>query len=63
MTEKPDKFHQHEVLHTAHVLMQTWHDNVTNALYTQSDPSLVFLAEVAEDAMMLLYQAVGQEEK
>ena len=54
-----DEFHEHEALHTAHVILDTWDNHVRNHPYVDADPELVELADKASDAMMALYRAIG----
>lgn len=58
-TKALDEFHEHEALHTAHVVMATWEIHVQNHPWIQADPELARRAEKAADAMMALYQAIG----
>lgn len=54
-----DAFHQHEALHTSHVLMSTWAEHIVDHSYIQTHPELLLLAEKAHGAMMEVYQAIG----
>lgn len=60
MADDPlDEFHQHEALHTAHVLMDTWSDHVADSRFVEAHPDIKKAAEGALDAMMKVYQAIG----
>jgi hypothetical protein len=61
MSETPDKFHEHEALHTAHVVMEMWDVHVQHSVWVDSHQHLAELADKAADAMMALYQAIGAD--
>lgn len=50
----------HEALHTAHVLMDTYYDHVAEHPAVALRPDILTLAERAVEAMMDVYQALGQ---
>lgn len=54
-----DEFHQHEALHTAHVLTETWAEHVMDSRFVEAYPDIAAKAEKAMDAMMDVYQAIG----
>lgn len=55
-----DEFHQHEVLHTASLVMQMFDDHVCSTRYVSSDPELAAAAQTTFDALFSFYQLVGQ---
>ena len=57
-----DKFHEHEALHAAHLVQDTWNDHVAEHPYVAADPELSKLAQDASKSMMALYQAIGQRQ-
>ena len=60
--EKPDKFHQHEVLHTAHVLMDAWQNHIIDTVFLGAHRDIAQKAEEAINAMMQVYQSIGAVE-
>lgn len=58
---KIDQFHQHEVLHTAHIISSMFEDYIVTHRYTQSDPEILEAAEKISDALGDFYQLVGQK--
>lgn len=62
MTEKPDPFHQHEALHSASICMDLFSDRVRDTVYVESKPDIIALCDEALEAMMRVYQAIGQED-
>ncbi|MEO1114769.1 MAG: hypothetical protein AAFY05_20645 [Pseudomonadota bacterium] len=54
-----DKFHQHEALHTAHVVSQMWAQHVAQSQFVAANPELHDLAQKALEAMGAVYQAIG----
>lgn len=54
-----DEFHQHEALHTAHVLINTWADHVLDSRFVEENPEIQAKAEAALVAMADVYQAIG----
>ena len=63
MTDKLDEFHQHEAMHTAHVVMETWAVHVQDHPWVVADDKLSGLADAATEAMMALYQAMGADDE
>ena len=61
MSDNLDQFHEHEALHTAHVVMDLWVDKVQEHPWVDSHQGLAELAEKATEAMMALYQAIGND--
>lgn len=57
-----DEFHQHEALHTAHVLSDTWAKHVMDSRFVSEYPEIRKLAEDAASAMSSVYQAIGAVE-
>ena len=57
-----DKFHQHEALHTAHVLITSWEKFVSGSTYAYARPEVKEKCEAALKAMGDAYQAIGQED-
>lgn len=51
----------HEALHTAHVLICTWDEHVTQTACSEQFPDVRAAAEKAAEAMADLYQLVGQK--
>ena len=62
MPDAPDKFHQHEALHTAHVLSLSWAEFVSSSDYANARPEVKAKCKAALDAMHEAYQAIGQED-
>ena len=62
MSEAPDKFLQHEALHTAYVLIRTWEEFVLDSAYADARPEVQAKCEAALEAMDEAYQAIGQED-
>jgi len=62
LSETPDKFHQHEALHTAHVLIRTWEEFVLYTAYMNARPEVKAKCTAALEAMAEAYQAIGQED-
>lgn len=58
-----DPFGIHEALHTAHVLLDTFHDHVREHPAVSERPEIAELADKAVEAMMDVYQALGQLDK
>ena len=56
-----DKFHQHEVLHTAHIVTSLFEEYVVEHSYTQSDPEMLAAAEKISAALADFYELVGQK--
>ncbi|MBW3243500.1 hypothetical protein KUV57_12575 [Epibacterium sp. DP7N7-1] len=59
---KLDKFHEHEALHAAHLVLDTWNNHVAEHPYVSADPDLKRLADAASESMMALYQEVGRRQ-
>jgi len=53
-----DKFGYHEVLHTAHVLMDTWERHIAGHGLMESEPELKAQAEFIGSMMADFYQLV-----
>jgi len=62
MPDAPDKFHQHEALHTAHVLIRTWEEFVLYTAYMDARPDVQAKCKAALEAMAAAYQAIGEED-
>jgi len=62
MPDAPDKFHQHEAQHTAHVLAASWERFVTDSAYADARPEVKAKCEAAIGAMWEAYQAIGHED-
>jgi hypothetical protein len=56
-----DQFHQHEVLHSAHIVSSMFEDFVLAHPYTQSDPAIRAAADKIGTALADFYQLVGQK--
>ena len=59
---KLDMFHEHEALHAAHLVLDTWNDHVAEHPYVSADPELKKLADAASEGMMALYQEIGRRQ-
>jgi len=62
MPDAPDKFHQHEALHTANILASTWEKLVARSAYTIARPEVQAKCTAALEAMAEAYQAIGEED-
>ena len=62
MPDAPDKFHQHEALHTANILASTWEKLVAQSTYADARPEVKAKCKAALEAMGEAYQAIGQED-
>ncbi|MBL4757418.1 MAG: hypothetical protein JKY32_07225 [Rhizobiales bacterium] len=58
----PDEFHQHEALHTCHVIGDTFNTHVTESVYVKDNPELEELCDKAQNAIFQVYQAIGAKE-
>jgi len=58
---KIDQFHQHEVLHTVHIVSSMFEDYVLAHPYTQSDLDIREAADKISAALGDLYQLIGQK--
>lgn len=56
-----DQFHQHEVLHSAHIVSSMFENFVLAHPYTQSDPAIRAAADRIGTALAEFYQLVGQK--
>jgi hypothetical protein len=56
-----DQFHQHEVLHSAHIISSMFEDFVLGHPYTQSEPTIRAAADKIGTALADFYQLVGQK--
>lgn len=62
LKEQVDKFHQHEALHTAHVLICTWDDFVVLSEYVANNKKAHTACVEACDAMAKAYRIIGEED-
>lgn len=62
MPDTPDKFDQHEALHTAYILHENWERFVSLSTYAHARPDVQAKCEAALVAMAEAYQAIGQED-
>lgn len=58
---KIDQFHQHEVLHSAHIISSMFEDYVLAHPYTQNDPGIRDAADKIGAALADFYQLVGHK--
>lgn len=53
----------HEALHTAHVLLETWGQHVSDSRCAEEFPDVAVACEAAIAAMYNVYQIIGQKFK
>lgn len=61
MTDKIDKFHTHEALHTTNVMLETWDAQIYNHPFIQHHGDLCNMADDISAAMMKLYSEIGKK--
>lgn len=60
---KPDAFHQHEALHMALFLAESVESQLMENAFVLDNPKCRKLTEVANDALLDLYQLIGAIER